>query len=217
MNFIIRIYFTAQSSSFPESSAGRGELGKLTIKFLGIRRFAMRQYRAALLRKEFSFLDRLFIDWQGNTELWLEQIDKIEIKRGDKALLAKTGREDSYDWSGGRTHDYTKYFAVCLGKEEEDENIIELSCSGYSGTGSGDNQEWEADPICEQLFVKKIVPDYIVECVKNDTDANGNGQVTRFWTIYKMKRFDLGQYHQEQIDKAAAALKAEIAAACKDD
>jgi hypothetical protein len=176
----------------------------------------MRQYRIALLKKEFPFLDKLFVDYQGNTEHWPEQIDRIQVEKGDRALLGKTGREDSYDWSGGRTHDYTKYFAVTK-IDEENYDVVELGCSGESGTGSGDHSEWEADPVGDQLFARNLAPDYIIECVKNDTDANGNGQVTRFWTIYKMKRFDLSQYHQDQIDKAAAILKAEIAAVCKDD
>lgn len=172
----------------------------------------MKQYRVMLLRKEFPFIDRLFVDYEGKTKLCPEDINDIKVKKGDKALLAKKGSEDSYGWSGGGHHDYTNYFAVCSGKDGE--HVLELESAGYSGTGSGEMHEWDADTIGEQLFVKGINPDYIVECVKNDTDNNGNGEVTRFWTIFKMKRFDLGNYHQEQIDKAAAALKAEIAAAC---
>jgi len=48
------------------------------------------------------------------------------------------------------------------------------------------------------------------------TDDNGNSEVTRFWNIYKMKRFDLAIHHQNCIDQAAAALKAEIAAVCEE-
>ena len=162
----------------------------------------MKQYRVALLRKEFQFIDRLF------KNLSPESIDDIKVKKGDKALLVKKGFEDSYDWSGGGYNDYTRYFAVW--SDDEGEHITELASAGYSGTGSGERHEWDADTIGDQLFVGGITPDYIVECVKNDTDDNGNGEVTRFWTIYKMKRFDLGTYHQEQIDKAAAALKAEM-------
>lgn len=172
----------------------------------------MKQYRVTLIRKEFGFVDKLFVDYEGKTEVWPEDVDDIKIRRGDKALLAKKGSEDSYDWSGGGHYDYTKYFAVW--SDDDGEHVEELASAGYSGSGSGDRNEWDADTIGEQLFVKNIVPDFIVECVKNDTDDNGNGEVTRFWTIFKMKRFDLGNYHQEQIDKAAVALKAEIAAAC---
>ncbi len=173
----------------------------------------MRQYRAKILRKEFPFINRLFVNYEGQTKLWPEDIDDIKVRRGDKILLAKKGFEDSYSWSGGGHYDYTIYFAVW--KDGEEWRVVELDSAGYSGTGSGERHEWDADTIGEQLFTKGINPDYIVKCIQNDTDDNGNGKVTRFWTIYKMKRFDLKNYHQEQIDKAAVALKAEIAAVCE--
>jgi len=172
----------------------------------------MKQYRVALLRKEFPFIDKLFVDYKGETEVWPEEVDDIKIRKGDRELLSKKGNEDSYDWSGGGHYDYTKYFAVW--KNDEGEHVEKFASAGHSSSGSGDRSDWDADTIGEQLFVKNIVPDFIVECVKNDTDDNGNGEVTRFWTIYKMKRFDLVTYHQQKLDEACVALKAEIAAAC---
>lgn len=168
----------------------------------------MKQYRVALIRKEFPFVDKLFVNYRGETEVQPEKVNDIKIKRGDQSLLSKKGNEDSYDWSGGGHYSYTKYFAV------RGEQILQLASAGESGTGSGEHHKWDADTIGEQLFVKGIVPDYIVECVKNDTDDNGNGEVTHFWTIYKMKRFDLAAYHQQKLDEACVVLKAEIAAAC---
>lgn len=168
----------------------------------------MEKYRMALLRREFPFIDRLMDDLQ----LQPEEVTDIKVKRGDKSLLKKKGDEESYSWSRGGHCDYTKYFVVLTDGGEE--RISELKSAGSSSTGSGESCQWEADTVGEQLLTKHIVPDYIVECVKNDTDNNGNGEVTLFWTIYKMKRFDLVGYHHQQIDKAAAALKAEIAAVC---
>ncbi|HLD27692.1 MAG TPA: hypothetical protein VJB39_02480 [Patescibacteria group bacterium] len=177
---------------------------------MGKKENTVKQYRVALLRKEFPFIDKMFVDSEGRTNLLPEDINDIKVKRGDKALLAKKGSEDSYSWCNGGHYNYTKYFAVW----SDEDRVLELASAGYSGTGSGERHEWDAGTIGEQLFVKGIAPDFVVECVKNDTDDNGNGEVTRFWTIYKMKRFDLGTHHQEQIDKAAAALKAEIASVC---
>ena len=174
----------------------------------------MKQYKIALLRKEFSFIDRLFVDSDGRTTFQPEKINGISVKKGDRALLAKKGNEDSYDWSGGGHYDYTIYFAVW--SDSEGEHIFQLASAGRSGTGSGERHEWDADTIGEQLFVRGINPDFIVECVKNDTDDNGNGEVTNFWMIYKMRRFDLAAYHQQRLDEAAAALKAEIAEACRE-
>jgi len=167
----------------------------------------MEKYRVALLRREFSFIDRLM------DHLQPEEVTDIKVRRGDKALLRKKGCEESYSWSDGGHYDYTKYFAVWF-DDDGKERILELKSAGSSATGSGENRKWDADSVSEQLLTNRIVPDYIVECVQNDTDNNGNGEVTRFWTIYKMRRFDLVGYHHQQIDKAAAALKAEITAVC---
>jgi len=172
----------------------------------------MKQYRVELLLREFPFLKRLFVDGDGAATIWPGHVNEIKIRKGDKILLSKKGSEDSYDWSGGGYFNYTKYFAVW--KKGEEEHIVELESAGQSSTGSGERREWDADPIGEQFFVRNIVPDYIVECIQNDTDSNGNGVRTRFWTIFKMKRFDLAAHHREQTDRAAAVLKAEIAAAC---
>lgn len=204
---ISRSLLSEHTSRLP---AGLGELGKPVNKLQEEEK--MKQYRVALLREEFPFIDRLFVDHEGKTDLWPEDIDSIKIKKGDKALLVKKGFEDSYSWSGGGHCDYTKYFAVW--SDENGNNILELASAGRSATGSGDHNDWDADTIGEQLFIKGITPDYIVECVKNDTDNNGNGEVTRFWIIYKMRRFDLGVFHQDRITEAAVALNAEIAAAC---
>lgn len=168
----------------------------------------MKQYRVALLRKEFPFVDRLFVNYDGRVILSPEQIDDIKIRKGDNTLLSAKGFVDSYDWSGGGHCDYTTYFAI------QGEDVFQLESAGRSGNGSGNRNEWDADTIGEQMLIKKIIPDYIVMCVQNDTDNNGNGTVTRFWTIYKMRQFDLAVYHCKKIDEAAIALKAEIASIC---
>lgn len=167
---------------------------------------SMRQYRVALLRKEFPFLDQL-------DNIRPEEVDDIKIKRGDRALLMKKGSEDSYSWSWGGHWDYTHYAAV-WSDENGQQRIEWLEGAGHSSSASGENNDWDADSIGEQLFTKGICPDYIIECVQNDTDDNGNGCLTHFWTIFKMKRFDLAVYHQERIDEAATVLKTEIAAVC---
>ena len=167
----------------------------------------MKQYRIALLKKEFPFLDHIFDD-SNEGVLKPEHVNEIKIRRGDNALLANKGYEDSYSWCDGGHYDYRKYFAIV------GENIIELMSAGKSGTGSGERNEWDADSIAEQLFLKNLAPEYIVECVKNDTDDNSNGEISHYWTIHKMSKFDLSAYHQKKIDEAAASLKAEIALVC---
>lgn len=168
----------------------------------------MQAYRLALLRKEFPFLDRLIVDRYGQTEVWPEEVDNILVKRGDANLLSQAGYEDSYSWSGGGHYHYTIYFAIT------EEDIVELYFAGKSATGSGEYKEWIVPTVGEQLLQRGIIPDWVVECRKIDTDDNGNGRVERHWVIYKMTRFDLAGYHKQQIDKAAAELKAEIEAAC---
>lgn len=182
----------------------------------------MNAYKAALMRREFPFIDQLFVvrkslwsteEKKVTTSLWPEEVNDIKVRKGDKALLAKKGSEDSYSWSGGGHHHYTKYFAVTISTQNDDDGkVVELASAGYSGNESGENR-WDAPSIDEQLFGQNLAPDYIVECVQNDTDDNGNGELSRFWTIYKMKRFDLATHHKDKINEAAAALKSEIDAA----
>ena len=167
----------------------------------------MNKYKLELMKKEFTFL-------QSFDRFNLEEADEIKIKRVDENLLKQKGYEDSYSWSGGGHEDYTKYFAVTLVVSDEKKSIVELDSAGHSATGSGDHNEWDADTVGEQLFTMSIMPDYIVKCVRSDTDDNGNGEVTSFWTIFKMNKFNLVEHHKQQIDKAAAELKAEIAVVC---
>lgn len=166
----------------------------------------MRQYKIALLNKQFPFLD-LVAKKLGPLFEIAQCVDDINIKRADENFLTQTGYEDSYDWSGGGFHNYKRHFAIC-GK------VVQLDGSIDRASGSGERYSEKADPIGEQLFAKGLRPEFIVECVEHDTDANGNGTPSHFWTIYKMEKFDLAKFHGEQIDRAAALLKSEIAAAC---
>lgn len=165
----------------------------------------MKPYRVALLRKQFPFIDRLEVSWKA---LSPKDAQTIEIKRGDRALLSRKGDWDEYHWSEGGHIDYTKFFAV-VGEE-----IVEIESPGRYETGGGHWENWDADTIGEQLFSLGLTPNYVIEVVHNDTDDNGRGEETYRWIIYKMGRFDLLAYHQEMIDRAAAQIKAELAAAC---
>lgn len=159
----------------------------------------MKVYRKVLLQREFGFLSQL---------PGFDEVNEIKIKRGDASLLRKTGKEDVYSWSGGGHDDHTIFYAVTVS------GIQRLATEGHSSTGSGESRDWLAPTNGEQLFEMGLTPDFIVECVQQDTDNNGNGQRHLNWTIYKMTRFDLAAYHKLQIDQAAAELKAEIDAAC---
>jgi len=140
---------------------------------------------------------------------YLEVPDSITVKKGDKNLLSQTPSYDEYSWCGGGHYDHKSYYAV-LGSQ-----IVLLDESGSSQTGSGDNETTSAPCIGEQLLEKKLNPDFIVCYDFMDTDDNGNGEPALAITIFKMKGFDLVDYHCRQIDKAAAKLKAEIISACK--
>jgi hypothetical protein len=176
----------------------------------------MQPYRLALLRKEFPFLAKMsgaLKDYDYPfAEHFLDCVTDIKVMKGDIALLNKKGNEDSYSKIGGGHHNYRSYVAVW--NDGKTFRLRVLKNVGIKSTETGDRAEYTADTVGEQLFAQKIVPDYIIEAVKNDHDDKGNGIVTRFWTIYKMRHFDLSKHHQEQIDIAAVALKAEIAVAC---
>ncbi len=166
----------------------------------------MKSYRVALIEREFPFLNKIF------DRLRPQDVDDIKIRRGDSSLLAQKPQESSYSWSGGGYHDYTMYCAVWREGNEFKWTWVKNAVS--SARGNGSNYEEDADPVGAQLFGLGLNPEYIVECVQNDTDANGNGRLSRSWTVYKMPGFDLAAYHAAQIDEAATTLKAEIAAAC---
>lgn len=168
----------------------------------------MNKYKLVLMKKEFTFLNNFY----GPNVV--DEINDIKIKRVDKNLLKQKGYVDTYTWSGGGYCNFIKYFTVELVANDGEKNIIELDNSERSAMTDGGYNNCEADIIGEQLLTKGINPDYLVEYTMNDTDANGNGEVTSFLTIYKMNKFNLVEYHKQQIDKAASELKAEIAVVC---
>jgi len=168
----------------------------------------MRAHRIALLRESFPFLDKLTLQRQ---ELNFVDADSIKVARGDNSLMARKGDWDSYSWSDGGHCDYTTFFAVL-----ENGEIINLQEPGRNSAESGKWEKWDADTIGEQLFANNLHPDFIVEVVHNDTDDNGCGQETFFWTIYKMSKFDLLAHYEQMIDQAAREIKAELATVCRE-
>lgn len=162
----------------------------------------MNYYKLNLLKKEFPFLNQV------SEELGIDAktVDFINIKRGDRTLLRKTGNVDSYQFCNGGSYDYTIYFAIT------DDAIIKLSNNESYQYASGDHKEFDAQPIEEQLFLMNINPTFLVECIQKDTDGNGNGRERREWTIFKVSKFDMSLHHKENIDREAAILKKELEA-----
>lgn len=139
----------------------------------------------------------------------LKNPDSISVKKGDDNLLSETPWFDFYSWSGGGHYDNKAYFAITDG------NTVELDEAGTIKTGSGEHKEQSAPCIGEQLMQMKISPDYIVYSFFQDSDDNDNGKTSLTIVVYKMKNFDLPGFYCQEIDRAAAALKAEITAVCK--
>lgn len=146
------------------------------------------------------------------TASYIEIPDSVLIKRADQNLLSITPSFDSYSWSDGGHHNHESYCAVS--KAGDGFQYHWLKEAGSSRTGSGDHNEESAAPIGEQLYHLGVNPDYIVCYDFQDTDDNGNGEEILSVTIYKMKSFNLAEYHCAQIDRAARELKSEIRAAC---
>ena len=196
---------TYLSSILAKKLASQGELGNSAEKLLGKKEKEMNAYRLKLIQKEFPFVNMLGFEN-------FKDVDSIEIKRGDKNLLSRMGYEDSYSWSCGGYRNYTNFYAVFFTNRVA--RIVNLESVGRSRSSSGENREWKANPIGEQLFIAQINPDYIVEIQRDDVDANGNGRLSYRIVIYKMNKFNLVGYHQNQVDITANILKKEISEVC---
>ena len=166
----------------------------------------MKVYKAGLLEKEFFFLKELVKKHFNDENFLTEWIDEIKIRRADNKLMFAKGHEDSYSWCDGGYYNYTYYYAIANG------DIFKFRSEGRSSSGSGNYEEWNAESIADQLLENKLIPQFIVECVRNDRDANGNGQLTFFWTIYKMDNFGQLDHMLSEVDIAASVLKTEIRA-----
>ncbi len=158
-------------------------------------------YKRKLINKhkEDDYYDRFRI-------AWIENPDDISIACVDKNLLSQTPYSESYSWEDGGHCDYTAYYAV------NGDDVVELTMHNEWDNGSGDHGESPAPTIEEQLASLKIDPKFIVCVDFEDTDDNGNGETSKVVTIYKAKKFRFVKHFNHQIERAAAELKAEVAA-----
>ncbi len=125
--------------------------------------------------------------------------------------MDKAGWEDFYSWPYGGHDDYLIHFAIVMDGENFKIHPLKYAVTGGNNGHRFPNQD--ALSIGEQLDELSIKPNFIVEVSRKDTNDNGEGDLEIYWTIYKMDRFDQITYLQSEVDKAAAELKAEIAAA----
>lgn len=136
---------------------------------------------------------------------YIEVPHSILIKRGDDNLLSQTPQFDGYSSSGHYREERSDYCAV------SGENIVWLGAEGIFNHGDGSSEEEVSDNIGEQLFSKKLSPDFIVRVDREELGYNKKINII----IYKMNKFDLVGYHCGQLDKAVRQLKDEIVAVCE--
>lgn len=167
----------------------------------------MKQYRTALLAKQFPFL----LDISKKLNLKLTSLDDIQVEKGDRELLRKKGIKDyKLDRRSHGHRDYVWHFAV-IAKGKNDYDILQLDYEEDVDT-TEDTYQSNADSIGEQLFTGKLDPLYIVECKCEDQCEYGTKEALNIWTIFKMKDFNQVSFHKLQIEKAAEQLKREIVA-----
>lgn len=168
----------------------------------------MKSYRYELIRKTFGFVDKV-VERLNHEEVgdcrWL---DAIKIRPADDALMARTPTFDSYTWCGGGHHNYDSFFAVT--EDGGEYQLYKLEEEGEAGTGDAGITKYIAGNIGEQLFGWDVWPSFLVEVVQNDKDDDGQGDSSRFMTIYKMAKHDLSAYHRRQIEKGVAELLSEL-------
>lgn len=164
----------------------------------------MKPYKQKLMEAEFGFLG----DVAAELRITLSNVDEVKVQKADQLLMTMVGQEKKYSWSGGGYHHYRIYFAVA-----DDGSVTRLKTEGDYSEGSGYNYNWTAYDNGDQLIDLGLKPVFIIECVQQDTDANGNGRTSRRWIIHKMAGFDLKAYHLARLEEATTMLRQEIEAA----
>jgi hypothetical protein len=173
----------------------------------------MKSYQFSLLCRQFSYISEVVARLNRDEVGKPGYLDGIQVRPADAALMARTPTFDSWASAAGWHHNFDSFFAVV--KDGEEFRLYKLDEEGESGTPQG-YDSYVAENIGDQLFALGVKPDFLVEVVQNDTDDYGNGSLSRYMVIYKVaSRYDLAGYHARQIDKAAAELKAELAASFK--
>jgi len=157
----------------------------------------MNKYYAALIQKEFPFV------WTINPFSTLckpEDVNKFKVARADARLM----RSKPVEYVDYTSNDFTQIFAVWV--EGGDWRVERLRGSGYHQIPQ--KLEWDCSTVGEQLFEGKINPEFIVVATQA---CDGRAD---YWEIivYKMGRFDLMAYHEDQIDKAVDELKRQLRA-----
>ena len=178
----------------------------------------MKQYKVALLVKEFSFLEVIAENCPQSFDLWSSEVKKIRIEKGGALVMDSCGGTDEWGGECNPNINFSVYFAVREKGCDPEEGTPIWGITPLDSRGQYDSPQywssWDAPSNGEQLFTEGLEPEFIV-LVGREGKVCGNGEISISITIYKMKDFDLVSYHQCQIDRAAAELKAEIAATCR--
>lgn len=168
----------------------------------------MIEYKKRILVKEFSFLPKVL----EMSNLTIEIIDEVKIKKCDENLLARTAKfeeeelpyENSYSRAQGE-----KYFAIY------DDSIFEIPHCGMYAThfNMGGTKYYKADSVAEELLKANIEPDFIVVIIYDEYEQYGQTESNLHnLIIYKAKNFNIVEYHANQFRLAAQELSAEILA-----
>jgi len=149
----------------------------------------MKSYERTLKAKEFPFITTI-------QDYNYKFAQTIGIEKGDPILLERKGLARCINNSGRNYCDNCVYYAVVGDK------VLPLD---YHTSANDD-----CGTVGEQLFDLQLSPDFIIEIKYKEYEDFERMD----WVIYKMKNFNLVEYHKNQIDEAARQLKAEIEAAC---
>lgn len=173
-------------------------------------------YRQQVNRAAKELKDEISLLCQGDDEAVIEQTDKYRERfrcdrfcyvEWDDRLLSCTGFGDSSSDMGGYYNTGNAFVAITGDKEAK-----------LHGAGQYDDcgrfQSWDAPTVGQQLYEKKLVPDWIVEYRDDWLVPEQDMPTTSSTNVYKVNKRELASYHRRQINREARKLKTEIEAAC---
>lgn len=129
-----------------------------------------------------------------------ENVNNISIERADAQLMHRKANE----YTTLEDNDFVRIFACW--QEKGAWQIHEFACAGVELDETGQQKEWDAPAVGEQLYRKHLEPEVIIVA----TQTKGPRRIWRSIVIHRINNFNTIEYQLAEIDRAAQQLKEEM-------